>query len=344
MSRTLGVGVVGLGFMGRTHVRAWQAAAAGGAPARLVAVCDPSAERRAGRLTPIGNLPLAAGDERLFDPAQVRGHAEVGALLEDPAVELVSVCTPTDTHVALATRALEAGKHVLVEKPVALRSAEVERLIAVQRASGRVCMPAHCMRFWPGWSWLKERVGAGDLGAVRGATFHRLGTSPSWSRDFYGDPARSGGALHDLHVHDADVILWCFGAPESVASTGSLDHVTTLYRFPGGPGHVVAEAGVDHAPGFGFRMRYTVVFERATADFDLGREPRLVLARDGRAEPVALPDDAGLGGYVGEVAECARAALEGRAPAVTLEDALAVARLLEAERESLRSGAAVRLA
>src|SRR4029453_5583634 len=97
---------------------------------------------------------------------------------------------------------------------------------------------------------------------------------PAWSPAFYGDPARSGGALFDLHVHDADLVRWLFGAPGAVTSTGTLDHVTTLYRYADGPAHVVAEGGWDHAGGFPFSMGYTVVFERATAGLGPARPPR----------------------------------------------------------------------
>jgi predicted dehydrogenase len=117
----------------------------------------------------------------------------------------VSICTPTDSHIELAMTALAAGRHVLVEKPVALRSAEVARLAQAAAPAGRVCMPAMCMRFWPGWEWLKERIEAGEFGRVRSATFQRVGAPPDWSA-FYGDYARSGGPLHDLHIHDADFI------------------------------------------------------------------------------------------------------------------------------------------
>src|SRR5206468_2072633 len=128
--------------------------------------------------------------------------------------------------------------------------------------------------------------------------FRRLGSSPAWSRNFYGNPVKSGGALFDLHVHDADFVRWCFGPPDAVTSTGSIEHVTTLYRYEHGPEHVVAEGGWNHTIGFPFFVGYTVVVERATAEFALGREPLLTLARDGRNEAVEL--EAGTG-YDGEV-------------------------------------------
>jgi len=101
-----GVGVIGLGFMGRTHVAAYRAAEASGHANRLVAVCDADEARRRGEGDAGGNLATGAGSTRIFDPAEVKGYAAPEELLADPRVELVSICTPTDTHVDLAIAAL----------------------------------------------------------------------------------------------------------------------------------------------------------------------------------------------------------------------------------------------
>ena len=119
----------------------------------------------------------------------------------------------------------------------------------------------------PGWHEVRATVRDARYGAVRSASFQRLGSMPAWSRDFYADRKKSGGALVDLHIHDADFIRWCFGPPDGVTSAGTVNHLTALYRYSGGPAHVAAEGGWDHTPGFGFQMRYIVVFERATAEF-----------------------------------------------------------------------------
>jgi len=319
--------------MGRTHLGAYRKAAAAGFPNRIVAVCDQDPERRAGRAGAQGNLEAQQASQPMFDPRDVLATAEVDELLANDEVGLVSICTHTDTHVDIALRALTAGKHVLVEKPVAVASRDVARLALAARGAATLCMPAHCMRFWPAWAWLRERVVAGDLGAVRGATFRRLAARPAWARAFYEDTPRSGGALVDLHVHDADFVRWCFGDPDGVSSAGDAHHLTTLYRYAGGPAHVVAEGGWDHSPGWAFRMRYTVVFDHATADFDMGREPELLLARGGELEPVAV---AGTDGYDGEVRHLLECIGTGsRELRVTMDDAEAIARLLEAEAHSL---------
>lgn len=339
--REIGVGVVGLGLMGRVHLEAYAAAARDGVACRVVAVSDRDERRLDGRLDAAGNLQ-GASERRAFDPSVVRAHREAERVFADPEVELVSVCTPTDTHVALATAALRAGKHVLLEKPVALDARAVDELARVAREARRVCMPAMCMRFWPGWSWVREAIADGRHGAVRSVVLQRGASRPTWGGGFFADEARSGGALFDLHVHDVDLVRHWLGDPTSVVATGGSDHLTTLYRYPSGPAHVVAEGGWDHAAGFPFRMRFVVVFERATAEFDLRRDPPLEITRDGRSEPVVTERGTG---YDLEIRHVLRCVAEGRTEAdVTLADATAVTRILEAERSALRTRNETRIA
>lgn len=346
-STPLGIGVIGLGFMGCTHVRAYQSAAAAGLGCKLVAVADRSAERLCGRAFVTGNIDTGSS-EQLFDPAIVRGYLDPRELLTDPRIHAVSICTHTDTHVDLAIAALKAGKHVLVEKPVATSSAEVRRLAAAAATSGRICMPAMVMRFWPEWTWLRDAIRAGTYGRVLSASFQRMGSAPAWT-DFYRDTTRSGGALFDLHIHDTDFIRWCFGEPREIVSAGTIDHLTTLYRFDGAPNaplHVAAEGAQNITPGFGFRMRYTVVFEKATADFDIARTPTLLLCKEGRADPVPLSQAAPLSAYDIEVRHflsvvaAATNAAPGDAAApltATIEDAIRTTTLLESEQRSMAS-------
>lgn len=338
----IGVGVVGLGFMGRTHVGAYRRADRAGFANRLVAVCDRDPDRRAGRAGSGGNIETGSSEQRLFDPGEVRGFEDPGELFADAAVDLVSICTHTDTHVELAEAALAAGVSVLVEKPVALTSSAAERLVHAAAGARGVCMPALCIRFWPAWAWLQERVRSGEFGAVRSATFRRLAPPPAWAPEFYRDSDRSGGALFDLHVHDADFARWCFGDPDEITCVGTPDHLTALWRYGArGPAHVALEGGWDLSAGAAFRMEYTVVFERATVEYASGRDPQLVLVRDGAAAAVEVADH---DGYDGEIRHLLEALATGRRElAATMEDAVGHLRLLEVERESLKTGAPVRL-
>lgn len=335
----LGIGVIGLGFMGKTHVECYAAAIADGANARLVAVADADADRRRGVPSGAGNIGDQTG-ERMFDPEKVTAYEDAADLLADDRVRLVSLCTPTDTHVDLATRALRAGKHVLLEKPVALTQEAVEELEEVAEAAGVVCIPAMCMRFWPAWSWLKDAIDAQTHGRVVAARFERLGSRPIWGQGFYNDAARSGGALFDMHIHDTDFVVHCFGEPVSVTSLGSRAHVQTVYEFAEGPGLVQAEGGWLSSPHFPYRMRYTVEFERAVADFDLTRdEPLRVHTADGTELP-ELPSGTG---YDGEIRLAIQAATAGAQPSPSLRDAATVTRVLQAEAQSLETGGPVLL-
>ncbi len=336
------VGVVGMGFMGRTHVAAYQAAAASGLPCELAAVCDPNPSRLTGKPEGGGNLG-AASEAPLFDASKVRGFTDFDDLLASD-VSLISICTYTDSHVDYAARALKAGKHVLVEKPVALHSQDVGRLCEAAVLARTYCVPAMCMRFWPGWDWLRAQVALGEdcpHGRVRSATFQRLGSGPTWASGFYGDHARSGGAVVDLHIHDVDFVTWCFGTPLSVTSAGDLMHISTQYRFATGPVHVVAEGAWDLAPSAGFRMRFLVNFERATAEFDLSKDPAAVLHGPEGTTPIPVGPG---NGYEGQVRALVQAIASGRDPGLpTVQQAYTVAKVLEAELQSLRLHEPVRV-
>jgi len=348
-ARPLAVGVIGLGVMGRQHIASYCGADAAGLPNRLVAVADPDPMRRAGHVGPQGNLEArdaSAPPERAFDPSLVRAYATADELIDDREVELVSVCSWTSAHVEHAAAALAAGKHVLVEKPVALDVAQAARLAALARDADTLCMPAMCMRFWPAWSWLQHVIASRRYGAVTSAVFTRVGSHPGPASPFYGDVARCGGALFDLHVHDADFVRFCFGPPREVVSTGSVNHLTTLYRFdesspaasrvllPGA--QVVAEGGWSFDVSQPFRMRYTVCFEHATADWDLSRDPALLLARGGRHEPVMLAPGTG---YDWEVRHLLAAIASGsRSLVADIADTAALTAQLQAEAESLATG------
>jgi predicted dehydrogenase len=343
MAKEIRVGIVGLGFMGATHLGAYLSAIRAGFPARLVAVSDRNEQRRAGQVGAQGNLATNAA--AAFDPAKVRGFADPAEMLRQSQLDLVSICTPTDTHGALATQAMESGAHVLVEKPVSLQLAEIQALEATSNRTGRFCMPAMCMRFWPAWKWLKDRVDDGQYGRCLSATFQRMGSAPAWS-GFYADAARSGGALFDLHIHDADFVRFCFGDPVSVRSSGveragAVQHVATIYQFFGNrrPSLVSAEGGWLHAP-FAFRMRFAVEFEYASADFDIGREPALLLHRDGTSTAVQVDP---LTGYDLEIRHALECVAGSSRPTVGLGDAAETLHLLNRELESVRSATEIRL-
>ncbi|MCC5823913.1 MAG: Gfo/Idh/MocA family oxidoreductase [Phycisphaerales bacterium] len=336
MSKPVGIGIIGMGFMGQTHTKAFTAAAAAGHPCVIRAVCDRDPGRRAGKAAAVGNIKSGAEAQQLFDPVEVAGHADPADLLADPSIELVSICTHTDTHVDLAIQALDAGKHVLVEKPVAVTVQEVERLAARVARSGRLCIPAMCIRHWPGWADLRAMIASGEQGQVVHARFERLGAPPAWAGDFYADPGRSGGAIFDLHVHDADFALSLFGKPASVSSIGDAHHIATQMHYPGGPA-VATEGGWLNDRSFPFRMAFVVEFERAVVAFDSSRDPAMVLHTGGQSRTIDLPGHTGYDAQARAVVD-AIANGRNRETLPTIADALAVTRLIEAERTSAAEG------
>ena len=232
-----------------------------------------------------------------------------------------------------------AGKHVLVEKPLARNMADAMELAKLAEQASTVVMPAMCMRFWPGWDWLKQVVAEQRYGKVYAAHFRRVTSHPGGP--FYSSGEQAGGALLDLHIHDTDFVQWCFGVPATVRTfgytkiTGEPDHVFTHYLYGDGP-VVTAEGCWAFAAGFGFQMQFTVNCESATLVFDIGQTPALRVIQNGKSEAVEL--DSGMG-YDHEIAYALSCVKSGAKPTtVTPRDAANSVAIVTAERESMLSG------
>ena len=146
-----------------------------------------------------------------YPKAQVT--ASFADALADDTVDAVAIATPVPTHYALAKQALEAGKHVFVEKPPAMRGEEMEELVALARANDRVLMPGHLLLYHPGLRKVKELVDAGELGDVACVYGNRQNLGVIRSNE---------NALWSLGVHDLSVILWLLGEePSEVVAFGS---------------------------------------------------------------------------------------------------------------------------
>jgi len=340
-AKIVNVALVGCGFMGVTHAKAYRKVPG----ARIAAICDAVRLPENGVLASGGNV----GDNEAvrLDMTQVKAYKDFNELLKNPEVELVDLCVPTNLHPQLAIAALQAGKHVLCEKPMARTSALARDMVNAAKSAKGYFMPAMCMRFWPGWSWLKQVIDAKTYGKVYSARFRRMAEPPAWSKAQFMNGQQSGGALLDLHIHDVDVVQFCFGRPKSVFATGytkvsgAIDHVVTQYEVASGA-IVQAEGSWAMAPGFGFSMAYTVNFENATADFDIARgADALKLMAAGKTEIIKGDGSDGYQGEVGHMIECIQ---NGRPPSiVTGQDGLSSVEICEAEERSIASGQVVRL-
>ena len=338
--KTVGVGLIGCGFMGLAHLQAYLK----NENARIAALCD-AARMPDGDFSHVaGNVDVGEGMK--LDMANILACMDYRELLDDPGVELIDICVPTFLHKEIAIAALEAGKHVLCEKPMALTSEDAREMVAAAEKATGFLMPAMCIRFWPEWAWLKRAIDGGAYGRVLGARFRRVAEPPGWGNFMNGD--QSGGALLDLHIHDSDFVQYCFGRPKSVTSqgytklSGRIDHVTTLYEFESGAA-VSAEGGWAMSPGFGFNMSFTVNFENATADYDVSRGAEsLRLFVPGK--DTVTPDFPAGDGYYHELAHIVECIREGRPPTVvTALDGLTSVELCEAEEKSIQTGERVAL-
>ena len=269
------------------------------------------------------------------------------ALLEDPKVDAVYVPLPNALHAAWTIRAVEHGKHVLCEKPLALSLAEVDAVAAAARAHKRVVAEAFMYRHHPQTRRIRDLVRTGALGTptlLRGLFTFWL----SREVDVRLEPALGGGSLWDIGCYPVslsrvalgeeptDVVAW-----QALGPTGVDERMSAMLRFPGG-----AVAHVDSSFRSTLRARFDIVGTEATLTVAHPFKPapvaQLVISRDGHEDRVE--DVPGPAPYAGELDDLAAAALDGRDPVVTLDDSRANTRALLACYRSAADGRAVRLA
>ncbi|MGA3187938.1 MAG: Gfo/Idh/MocA family oxidoreductase [Bryobacteraceae bacterium] len=278
--------VVGLGYMGGVHLKA------------------------------IASLPaieLAAVVSRRAAETRVKHYTTLDDALADPLIDAVDLCLPTDLHESAAIAALRSGKHVLVEKPMALSVKSCHRMIAEAERAKKILMVAHVLRFFPAYIALQHAVEHRELGEIRFATFRRRCAQPGWS-EWITDPSRSGGGAFDLLIHDIDMALRLFGPPSAIAATGyenapaGVDTISARLFYEK---FVVEISGGWMFPGaFPFAMEFTVLGDHGILEFNSESRP---LKRYGSGEAVTLePVD----GYAAEIAYFAACCRSGEQPSL----------------------------
>lgn len=287
----LRVGLMGCGFMGRMHASVYGLLEG----AELVSVMDHRQEKAAKFGEEFG---AAAFDD--FDSFLAQGE-----------LDAVDICLPTHLHREYTVRALQAGKHVLCEKPMALTLAEADAMIAAQEKSGKQLMIGHCIRFWPEYAVLKKMMAGGTLGKLVSINLTRYGQFPHWSSDnWLADESKAGGGVLDMHIHDTDFAIYLLGEPKSVFARGTVDgrgpsHVFTTLEYPGCVAHLEGGWNLpNHTP---FKMAFRAIFERGAMIMDGGP---LTIYEDGkepyvpefpRMEAQGGGNISDLGGYYHEI-------------------------------------------
>lgn len=311
---------VGCGYWGRNLVRVFAELGV------LAAVVDENAAAAADAAATYGVRALS------FDE-----------VLADPQIDAVSIASPAALHAEHAGRALAAGKHVFVEKPLALGIAEAEEVCALAREHDRRLMVGHLLQYHPVFAALRGIVGRGELGKIRYAYSNRLSLGKFRSEE---------NALWSFAPHDFSMLLSLFGAePSGVTAQGTVsfqpgipDIAGVQMRFPaGGSAHVL----VSWMHPFK-EHRLVVIGEKASAVFEDSEsdwDRKLAIYRHGfdlsgpvpvtrkaDAEYVAVPRSEPLRNECAHFVECVDT---GRTPLTNGEEGLRVLRLLEAAQAAM---------
>src|SRR5438094_7074868 len=280
------VGIVGVGFMGMIHYLAARKVEG----AQVTAICSRDPKKLAGDWRGIRGNFGPPGEK--MDLSGIKKYATLDDLLGDRDIDLVDVCNPTHLHAETALAALHAGKHVLVEKAIALHPRAADAMLRAAQSAGRFLMVAHVLPFFPEFAFAADAVRAQTFGRMLGGHFKRIISKPDWSADI-GDAAKTGGPAVDLHIHDTHFIGLVCGVPAQVFSTGVIEgravaYLTTQYLYgPGGPA-VSCSSGAVAQKGRPFVHGYEIYLEKATLVYESGTCPLTLLKADGTNEQVEL--------------------------------------------------------
>jgi predicted dehydrogenase len=331
MCEPLGAAVIGLGMMGQRHARLWAELAG----TSLISVYDVVPERAA-------ELAAAYG-------AKAAGSLQEA--LAAPGVDLVSVCTDDGSHVAPCVAAAQAGKHVLVEKPLAVSVADADAIIAACRAAGVVLMVGHVVRFDPRYQVGRQAIADGEVGDV----IHVYGRR----NNVLSSAQRVGGrtsVAFFLGSHDLDLMRWYVGAEavrvyaessrKALVDLGTDDTIYTLLKYDNGAvGCLETSWAIPEGVPNTLDARLEVVGTKGRVSVRVGDESLEVSSHDRARRPdIAYgPTFDGLqhGALRTQLEHFADCVRTGREPLVTPADARAAVELCAAIHQSLDTGAPV---
>jgi predicted dehydrogenase len=324
--------IVGAGVIGEAHAKALDTLEG----SELVAVADVVPELAR-------TMAASRGADATDELERVLGRDDIDA---------VSVCTPSGLHADIAVAALEAGKHVMIEKPIDVTLAAADRIIEAEKRSGRVATVVSQRRFQPPFAFLHKEIEAGRLGRVTSG----IAESPFWRSQSYYDSGGwrgtwkldGGGALMNQGIHVLDLLVWMLGEPVEVSAYAATlaherieveDTVAGTIRFSSG---AIGTITATTAANPGRTVRLTVNGDAGSAIVDAERIEYLETADRKTDEVPTLPTDPP--GHAAQYADFIEAIQDGRPPAITTADGRRALALIVAIYESARQGgAAVRV-
>ncbi|WP_159621096.1 Gfo/Idh/MocA family protein [Ruania rhizosphaerae] len=332
-AEAIGVGIVGAGSIGTTHARALHHVAG----TTLVAYSGGNPE-----VISDGGWPAAR-------------QCSADEVIDHPDVDVVAICTPSQTHASLTLAATAAGKHAVVEKPLATTAADADRIVAAAREHDVLVAMVAQRRFEPEVAAIKQLLDSGELGEIRLAV-----TQVHWSRDddyYQAAPWRTtmpaGGSLMNQGVHNADLLRWLCGPVDAVtAQQATLGHdmaaedttVATLRLASGGLGLISTSTATP--PGSAATL--TLHTSRGTVELGQGeilrweipgvpRPASSASVTSGSADPAAI----GIAGHVTMWQEVMAALREGRPCAIDAPEAARTVHLLDAIYRAAETGTQV---
>ncbi len=263
-------------------------------------------------------------------------------------IDLVSICTPTPSHAEIARRFMQAGKHVLCEKPIAMTVDQAQMMVDTAAETGVKFMVAHVSRYEADHRKARDIVQRGDIGRLRMAFHSITSTFPGWSmQNWLGDETKSGGPVVDLAIHGVDYLLWLFQSPVdrvyaigSRKTTGNDHYALVQVHFANG-GLGLIETSWAHPPSspLACRVELTGSLGRIAWDYDQ-IEAMQVFIEGQKNQPHVME---GENSYAAEIAgfiHCIENDLPSPIPGLEAKDALQVCL---AAQESLRTGQCIQM-
>jgi predicted dehydrogenase len=322
------VGLAGIGFMGWIHWLAYRQVDG----VEVTAICTRDDKKRQGDWRGIKGNFGPPGEQ--VDLSDIAVYPQLEQLLADPQVDVIDICLPPGMHADVACRALEAGKHVFCEKPMALTTDDCDRMLAAAEKAGKLLLIGQVLPFFPEYAHALAAIQQGDYGKPLGGFFKRVISDPLWIPDFY-DPRTVGGPLVDLHVHDAHFIRLLFGMPRGVVSQGRMrgevvEYCASLFEFDDPTLVVSSNSGIIPQQGRAFTHGFEIHCERATFQYEfavVGDQPVLLMpltiyGENGSVDRPHLGEADGLAAFYHEIDEV-RQAVERHQPSPILSGQLA---------------------
>jgi predicted dehydrogenase len=266
-----GIALIGGGFMARIHAGSYGTV---GDRAQVRVVC------------------ALEGAEAIAEGLGAEVSHDWEAAIAAPGIDAVDICLPTPLHRPVAERALQLGRHVLVEKPVALSLEDADAIGAAAAANDRVVMVGHVLRYFPEIVELRRLAGDGELGPARSVSALRLSAPPDWN-DWMGDPARSGGVLVDMMVHDFDIASALLGPARRVTAVAAADgrHVNALVEHEHGEAAIEGSHAMPASYPFTANLRVLCAGGVVEHRFETGAGDEV--AEDEAASVLAIHPSAG---------------------------------------------------